>query len=166
VLLHDVAYLSDLFQVDAAEMVGPSYQGYVEARDFRPDRRRPVRALLTSDRPLLEALLAACSPKERSDSGIDPDRPLSIGSFADGHLVSVAQSRELSPDAGDPCVLTHPRHRGAGHGTAVVSAVVEQGLGRDALVLYQTLLSNNAATRLAQRLGFRRFASHVAIPRL
>ena len=112
---------------------------------------------------MLKALLAACKPNERADSGIDPDGRTSTASFADGGLVSVAQYREWSSRAGDLCVLTHPSHRGDRHGPAVASGVIEQALAHGTLVLYQTLLSNTPAIQVAQRLGFRFFASHMAV---
>jgi GNAT superfamily N-acetyltransferase len=161
-----MSFLSMLFGEDVAGRIGPSYQGYLEPTEFCPDRHHPVRSLSASDRPMLEALLEACPLEERADSGIDPDGRPSVGSFADGTLVAAAQYRERSSCVGDPCVLTRTSHRGARHGAAVVSAVVERALDRGALVIYQTLLSNLPAIQLAQRLGFRSFACVVAVTRL
>jgi hypothetical protein len=164
--LHDMSVLRRLLNTGTEGMIGPSYQGYVELEEFHADRRHPVRSLRPSERPMLEAFLATCPADEKTDSGIDPSRLPSVGSFADGTLVAVAQYRERSSFVGDPCVLTRPTHRRARHGASVVSAVVEQALARGALVLYQTLLSNTSAVQLARRLGFQQFASLVAVKRL
>jgi predicted GNAT family acetyltransferase len=112
---------------------------------------------------MLRALLAACKPNEGADSGIAADGRASMASFSGGRLVSVAQYRERASRAGDLGVLTHPSHRGDRHASAVISAVVEQALAQNTLVLYRTLLSNTSAVRVSQRLGFRLFASHVAV---
>ena len=71
--------------------------------------------------------------------------------------------RSWREDAGGPCVLTHPEFRGAGHGTAVVRAVIADAWSNGKLLLYQTLESNEAAVRIAFALGYQRYGSHVAV---
>ena len=50
-----------------------------------------------------------------------------------------------------------------GHGAAVVSAIVSRALNDGKTLLYQTLEANEAAVRHAARLGYRRYATHVAV---
>src|SRR5262249_28223021 len=57
----------------------------------------------------------------------------------------------------------HPGFRGRGCGTAVVSAVVEQGLREGRLLLYQTLEANRSAVQIALKLGYQQYGSHVAV---
>jgi hypothetical protein len=47
----------------------------------------------------------------------------------------------------------------------VVSVTVELSLAAGKLLLYQTVESNTAAVKLAQRLGYERYAQHVAVRR-
>jgi len=61
----------------------------------------------------------------------------------------MAGYRPWTEIAGDPCVITHPGFRGRGCGTAVVSAVMEQGLQEGRLLLYQTLEANRSAVKIA-----------------
>jgi predicted GNAT family acetyltransferase len=87
-----------------------------------------------------------------------------MGAYLDGERVTaMAGYRPWSDRAGDPCVLTHPKFRGRGCGTAVVSAVVAAALEEGKLLLYQTLEANRGAVKIAVRLGYRQYARHVAV---
>lgn len=63
-------------------IVGPSYQGYVDAQAFRPappfaTPPGVVRVLGPADRSMLDALTAACPPQEWEHSAIQPrDAPI------------------------------------------------------------------------------------------
>ena len=68
-----------------------------------------------------------------------------------------------STEVGDPGIVTDPRLRGRGHGTTATSALLEWAFGQSWLVLYQTLRANHPAVRIARSLGFREYASHLAV---
>jgi predicted GNAT family acetyltransferase len=59
--------------------------------------------------------------------------------------------------------LVHPEFCGRGYGTAVVSAVVASAMADGKLLLYQTVESNRASVVIAERLGYRKYASYLAI---
>ena len=75
----------------------------------------------------------------------------------------MANCSEWHGGAVGPGVLTHPDHRGCGRGRAVVSATVAHALAAERLIIYQTLLANRGAVSVADALGFRLYASHVAV---
>jgi predicted GNAT family acetyltransferase len=91
------------------------------------------------------------------------DRDDRAATFEGPRIVAMAGYRPWSATAGDPCVLTHPERRRSGCGTAVVSQVVASALERQKTVLYQTLEANEPAVRLARRLGYQPYATHVAV---
>jgi hypothetical protein len=64
--------------------------------------------------------------------------------------------------------VEHLNFRARGLGTVVVSEVIrlallENNLLENKVLLYQTLESNIGAVRLAQKLGYRQYASHLAV---
>jgi len=150
-----------LVGADAGVAIGPSYQGWLEPPRFRAVPG-DVRLLTDADAPGLAALRAACSPAEWGHGGVEEGAGDRWGAFHGGDLVAVAGLRERA-GALDPGVIVHPEWRGRGHGLAVASAAVKAALQRGALVLYQTLAANAPAVTIARRLGFERYAGHVAV---
>jgi predicted GNAT family acetyltransferase len=87
-----------------------------------------------------------------------------MAAYLDGErIIAMAGYRPWNDGAGDPCVLTHPDHRGRGCGTAVVSLVVATALPQGKLLLYQTLEANRGAVQIALNLGYDQYARHLAI---
>jgi GNAT superfamily N-acetyltransferase len=151
-----------LVGADAGDAIGPSYQGWLEPPHFRPVPG-DVRPLTDGDAPAFAALRAACLPAEWGHGGLEGCAGDRWGAFHGGDLVAVAGLRERAAGALDPGVIVHPEWRGRGHGLAVASAAVKDAVRRDALVLYQTLAANAPAVTIARRLGFERYAGHVAV---
>jgi GNAT superfamily N-acetyltransferase len=150
--------IHDLFGNRVTRLVGPSYQGYVERPGFRPRPAEHVRLLSAPDRPAQERLRDACDPAEWEDSGISLDREPLFGYVSQGDVLAVAGVIPWSPYAANPAVITHPGSRGQGFGTAVVSAAMAHILDQGSVVLYQTLLENRAAVRMATALGCQEYA--------
>ena len=98
-----------------------------------------------------------------SDFGIDKAPLYQTGFFNNGKLAAVSGYRPWNDHVGDPCVLTHPEWRGRGYGAAVMSETVGLALTDGKLLLCQTLESNIPAVKIAQRLGYARYAQHVAV---
>jgi GNAT superfamily N-acetyltransferase len=144
-------------------IVGPAYQGYVEQAQFRSAARPGVRALAPADQKVLRQLAAACEGDAWEHSGIAFDEPNVFGCFADDQLVAAARHRPEWDEAAHIGVVTHPAYRGRGYGRAVVSAATARGLAAGFIVLYQTLLANTASVALATGLGYRRYATHLAV---
>jgi ribosomal protein S18 acetylase RimI-like enzyme len=80
------------------------------------------------------------------------------GLFSDGQLVAAAGTHLVSPTYGVGAVgnvYVHPDHRGRGHGTAVVSAVVAELLDRGIRDVVLNVGRDNApAIHLYEKLGF------------
>jgi RimJ/RimL family protein N-acetyltransferase len=159
----DVEFLSEVFGRDFDRAIGPTFHGALEPHQFRPAGGGAARLLSEEDAPQVAALRLDCGEEDWGTSGLDERCLYRAGSFADGRLVSLAGYRPWSDEAGDLCVLTHPAHRGGGHGVAATSATVEAALRDNKLLLYQTLDSNVPAVRLAAALGFGRYATNVAV---
>lgn len=143
--------------------VGPSYQGWLPPEHFTPVRSPEVCKLDRDGASALAALRSAVSPVEWESSGLASDRAETWGDFARGEIAALGQLRARGDRAVDPCVISHPRARGSGSGSRVVSAMCEEALSRGTLVLYQTLLANAPAVAIARRLGFEHYATLVAI---
>lgn len=143
--------------------VGPAYQGYLDPDHFHPRPSHLVREITAKDRPGLKELIQPCRPVEWEHSGLSIQDKHLFGCFLDNRLVAAAGNIMWDPNTANPGVITHPDHRGKGYGTAVVSAAVQRAIKQDYLVLYQTLLTNTPAVKIAQGLGFQQYAQHVAV---
>jgi GNAT superfamily N-acetyltransferase len=159
----DAVRLAGLFGPAVGRVVGPAWQGHVDADGFAPVDPRGTRPLSGGDRAALVALAAACPKGEWEASSVDPDRPPVFGCLVGGALVAagtLAPWRERFWNVG---IVTHPEHRGRGYGRAVVSAMTRHGLGQGWLLRYQTLLANVPSVALARSLGYRPHARTLAI---
>jgi GNAT superfamily N-acetyltransferase len=142
-------------------VVGPSFQGWLDPERFA-GRAKVARRLAASDRAALRALREACAADDWAHAGVAEAAEL-FGAFEGEELVAVAGLRDRGAGACDPGVVTHPAQRGRGQGHAAVSAAVAEALGRGQVVLYQTLLANRPALRIAERLGFELYATVLAV---
>lgn len=157
------AELSRHFRACTERLIGPAYQGFLDPIWFRPSEDSAAAPLLPGD-PRLQALCTACDPQEWSHAGIDSGRPEPCFGYRLGdRLVAAAQNAYWAEATVSPGLIVHPDYRGRGYGKAVLSAVVSDALRQDHLVLYQTLSSNTPAIRAAESLGFRPYATHLAI---
>ena len=78
-------------------------------------------------------------------------------------MVAAARCRPGWGETAHVGVVTHPDHRGRGYGRAVVSATTAQALADGFIVLYQTALVNRPSVALATGLGYREYATHLAV---
>jgi len=145
------------------QIVGPAYQGYVERPQFRAAPQPGARALAGPDQKALEQLADACAGEAWEHSGIAFDEPTIFGCFVADRLVAAARYRREWDEAAGIGVVTHPAYRGRGYGRAVVSATTREALAAGFIVLYQTLLANTASVALATGLGYRHYATHLAV---
>jgi GNAT superfamily N-acetyltransferase len=155
--------IRDLIGHEPERVIGPVYQGCLPDHAFRPVEDPNVRRLGSADDQDVLALRSACTSEEWEHSGLPSASEPRFGYVDGGQLVAVAGTEHWTADAVGPGVLSRPDCRGRGHGTAVVSAVVEHALSAGKLPLYQTLLQNTGSVAIAERPGYRRYATHVAI---
>jgi GNAT superfamily N-acetyltransferase len=152
-----------LFGERVDKVIGPAYQGYLEKSDFRPVTSS-ARLLLPVDDDALRKLEAACDAAEWEYSDIQIGQHPHFGNFAGSQLVAVANYQmEAGETIAMPGIITHPSYRGRGYGKAVLSAATEHGLRRGFLMLYQTLVLNRSAVAAAESLGYKQYASHLAV---
>ena len=155
--------VSSMFEEPVDRIVGPVFQGYAEADDFRPVHSDHVRRLCPADDDRLKALADACDSLQWEHSGTDFSTPNHFGLVADDEIVAVAHYDMWAPYAASIGIITHPAHRGRGCGKAAVSAAMKHAFERGHLVVYQTLLANTPSVRLAHSLGCREYARTLAV---
>lgn len=157
------AALETLFGASLDRVIGPAFQGALEAPAFREVASSAVRSIGDADARAIADFRAACGTEDWELGGLEKTQLYRSAHFENGSITAVAGLRVKSRGAGDPCVVTHPQHRGRGFGKQVVSAVVAAALADDHLLLYQTLEANLASVRLAFALGYVRHANHIAV---
>lgn len=155
-------YVSELFRAFEHRVVGPSYQGWLPPGALRQQPHGDVRRVQRVEQ-FAEAIRNGCSDEEWRHSGIDASAGEAWVGFGEKRPVALGQLRQ-SPGACDPCVVTHRDYRGQGFGTRVVSTMLQQrGSKAGDVVLYQTLMANVGAISIAEKLGFEKYATLVAV---
>ncbi len=151
-------------------IVGPSYQGFLDAGAFLPAATPPgVRPLSAADQPALARFIAACPRDDWSDSAIAPDHALIVGLERAGALVALASVPNDDAAAASEAVMrsvgvvTLPAARGMGAGRAVVCELTARCLADGALLHYQTLRANLASVAIARALGYADVATALAV---
>ena len=160
--LLDPELAASLAGVAREACVGPSFQGWIAPERFTGVAARPVRRLAASDRDALRGLRAACPPLDWEHAAVEGSAEL-FGCFEGSELIAVASLKDRGAGACDPGIVTHPGARGRGYGGAAVAHAVAHALAGGRVVLYQTLLANRPALRIAERLGFETYATLLAI---
>ncbi|HVN38116.1 MAG TPA: GNAT family N-acetyltransferase [Myxococcota bacterium] len=157
------SYVTRALEPSAGTIVGPSFQGWLPHDRFQPLSADDVRPLSDSGADSIRAVQSSCSQEEWEHGGIESAGAEIWAAFEGARVVALGQLRVHFDGAVDPCVITHPQHRGRGHASRVVSALAKQALSARQLVLYQTLLSNAPAIAIALRLGFEPYATLLAV---
>ncbi len=143
----------------AAKVIGPAFIGYAEK--VAP-ALQPTRALDAADAPALEALRGACDVNEWEHGGSDIAHPCS-GVFSGGQLVALAGYEVWGGTIAHISIVTHPSFRGRDFGQSAVAHLTARALAAGLLPQYRTLAANHASMCIAERLGFRAFATSMAV---
>jgi GNAT superfamily N-acetyltransferase len=167
-LFTNESFLKKVFGGHFERSIGPAYHGSLEPTDFRPVFSSHVRALSDRDGTARAVFEKECGLAAWEDSGLDQANQHLVAHFENERITAMAGYRPWNDTAGDPCVLVHPDCRARGLGTVVVSEVIRLALLENnplenKVLLYQTLESNIGAVRLAQKLGYQHYASHLAV---
>jgi GNAT superfamily N-acetyltransferase len=161
-----VPFLREVAGHRAGLVVGPAWYGYLDPADFVADAASGVRLLTEADAVALRELAAATPGIEWEHSAVRLNRPSVVGAFRGGTLVSVA-SWEIWEAGGVRIghigVLTHPEHRGRGHGRAVVSVITHHALRSGIVPQYRTLRTNGPALAIGRGLGYQEYAESIAV---
>jgi hypothetical protein len=167
--LHDPAFWHAALGSRVERIIGPSYQGYVDAEAFQPAAPLPgpaapqVLRLGPADLPALERLAAACAPQEWEDSAIQPDHAPIFAAVRAGELLAAASAPDDVPAVASVGVITHPAWRGRGYGATVVSALTADRLASGVILHYQTLRANAASVAVARALGYHDVATALGV---
>ena len=146
-------------------IVGPAFLGYRESPPQTPAGAGALRSLGSSDRAALVRLRDAVRAEEWEHSGLslDVSGAMVAGAFEDERLLAAASFEMIFGVAAHLGVLTHPSARGLGAGSRVIAAAAQAAAARGLLLQYQTLESNRPSMRIAERLGFRLYATSLAV---
>jgi GNAT superfamily N-acetyltransferase len=158
----DRRFLAAAFGGAINQIIGPAYQGYLDAAGFRPADTMGARQLTYVHIPALTRLEEACLSSEWEASGIDYHRPPLFGCFAGTELAAAATLEQRDPISLSIGVIVHPDYRGRGYGKAVVSEATAYALAQMPIVHYQTLLVNAHSIAIASALGFAEYAQTLA----
>lgn len=143
----------------AALVLGPAYLGYTT--DVRGDDAM-ARSLSEEDAEAVESLREACGEEEWDHGGSPLDVPCS-GVFCDGQLASLAGYETWGGTIAHLYIVTRPGFRGRGFGKSAVSHLARRALADGLLAQYRTLDSNTPSVRIAEQLGFQRYATSMAV---
>lgn len=138
-------------------VLGLASYGYVDLTTLDPVDA-DARALEIDDESAFEASRAAVPDEEWANGGPEFRPGETIGRFVDD-LVAVAGYDVRDGLIAHIAVVTHPDHRSAGHGRAVVSLVTERALEVGLVPQYRTADIWPWSVALAEGLGYERFAT-------
>lgn len=143
----------------AALVLGPAYLGYTT--DIRGDDSQ-ARTLNDDDASAVARLREACGEEEWDHGGSSLEVPCS-GVFCDGQLVALAGYETWGGTIAHIYIVTHPGYRGRGFGKSAVAHLARRALADGLLAQYRTLDSNAPSIRIAEALGFQRYATSMAV---
>lgn len=147
------------FSSVSAVVIGPAYIGYAAAV---ASPGLPARALNHDDEVALHSLEQACDPIEWEHGGSSIEHRAS-GVFIDGQLVAMAGYEVWGGTIAHISIVTHPSFRGRGCGRSAVAHLAQRAMRIGLLPQYRTLASNRASIRIAESLGFRPYATSMAV---
>jgi RimJ/RimL family protein N-acetyltransferase len=145
------------------QIIGPAFIGYADRATFQAIEPNVACLLGARDHQQVATLRAACDAAEweHGGSALGPN-PIA-GVYAGRQLVALAGYQVWGGDLAHIAVVTHPKHRGQGYACAAVSKLTETVLAHDLVPQYQTLDSNRPSLHVAQKLGFVRYGTSMAV---
>jgi len=159
----DVEFWANLFGGEADRILGPAWLGYADRSDFDPVVHDEVKLLTANDAAALRDFASSCAEIEWEHSGIEFDHSPIFGYFSNDEIHSVASYEIWGSRIAHIGVVTHPAHRGKGYGKAVVSVTADYALENGLIAQYRTLESNLPSVAVGQALGFKKYASTIAV---
>lgn len=150
------AWFTDLQGIE--RVIGPTFYGYTDQETFDPVESE-ARVLTAADEPAYEAFRADIPNDEWAQGGpaFTPDE--TVGFVIGDELVAASGYDVWDGLIAHLAVVTHPDNRDEGYGQAVVSHATEQALAAGLIPQYRTLDAWPWSVAVAQRLGFKRFAT-------
>lgn len=145
------------------KVIGPAWIGYLG--DERSVVAKSSSHFLTGAR-LLERLLELqreCDAVDWEYSGLGNSNPFMAGYEVNGRIVAAAGYERWGGHLAHIGVLTHPAHRGKGHGRLVVREAARHALSQRLVPQYRTLIANVAAMRIGESLQFIKYGESIAV---
>jgi GNAT superfamily N-acetyltransferase len=143
-------------------IVGPACVCYANAIK-QPEAAMPVRDLRDDDAEALAELASSGDDTGWEHGGSRKEHVCSGVFAADGSLTAVAGHILWGPAIADISVFTHPKFRSRGWGKSAVAHNCRRAMAAGLLPQYRTLDSNRPSIKLAEALGFERYATTMAV---
>jgi GNAT superfamily N-acetyltransferase len=139
--------------VPVARVRGPAVLAYADAGCFEPHEGAGVVTVGAGDVGVV-GLAAACGSDDAGESSItEMTSPLSVVR-ADGRVVAAAGYEVWGGEVAQVGVLTDPRYRRQGLGTAVAGAAVARAVGAGLVAQWRARPAIAGSRRIAWTLGF------------
>ena len=157
-------FINHLFGNTIQKVIGPTYQGFFDQLEFMfPISNKVVKLSYAEHYELIHSLSRSGDVEGWSYSGVNKINDGIFGSFVDDSIVSIGCYKMIKGEVGFVGVYTHPGYRGKGFSQNILKKMVLELSERGKLIRYQTLMSNKPSIRIATKIGFRAYASHIAI---
>jgi len=140
-------------------VIGPASIAYAEALEAESQ----AQPLTASHHLQAQALRDACSESEWDHGGCEVGDVIASGVFVDGKLAALASYEIWDGSIAHISIVSHPEHRGQGHGRTAVAHVAKRALEARLVPQYRTLVANAPSIRIAGSLGFIPYATSVAV---
>lgn len=157
----EVNFIAKILSNRLDRIIGPAFIGQIDKKNFMPEHASNTRELCIADWSLVEKLFQSCTSLEIDHSSLEKGQPMA-GVFSEGVLVGVAGYEVLEGTVAHIGLLTNPNYRQLGLAKKALSKITEMALTAKLGIQYQTLDSNIASVKCAERLGFKRFATTLA----
>ncbi|MFD0893681.1 GNAT family N-acetyltransferase [Luteolibacter ambystomatis] len=144
------------FTAAGYEVSGPSFLGYTKSV---PRPRHRARPLDHHDASRLFSLRRACPQDEWLRGGCDDEHLPRSGVFTDGLLVAMATADPSDETIAPLRLITDPDYRARGYGRSALAHAVGRVLKDGQLPQLTVPESDPAAMRIAETLGFARYAT-------
>ncbi|HYW12067.1 MAG TPA: GNAT family N-acetyltransferase [Longimicrobium sp.] len=163
-LVEDADRWRAVFGARVDSLVGPAVIQYADSDTFRGvSVAADLRPLTEADRSALDALRDSMPSEEWDHGSGDLDGMPVFGAFVDGALAARAGYEVWAGRIAHLGVVTHPAHRGRGLGAAVFASAARAALEAGLIAQHRALQSNTQSLRIARRLGFRPYATSLAV---
>ena len=140
-------------------VLGPAFLGYAEA--VSPEVH-PARVLSLDDATALDAMERSFDPIEWEHGGSRIQDPCSAV-FVGPQIAALAGYQVWGGTIAHISIITHPDFRGRGFGRSAVAHLARRAITAGLVPQYRTLDSNRPSLRIADELGFARYATSLAV---
>ncbi|MEX1009221.1 MAG: GNAT family N-acetyltransferase [Acidimicrobiia bacterium] len=144
-------------------VLGPSRHHYAGTDELVEIDGTVVRELTDADDRLFDTLRRECDWDDWTESSLPDERAERFGIVQGGALVAAGNLTQWRDTYSDIGLVTHPRHRGHGHASALTRAMARHALERTDAVRYRALTSNAPSLAVARRAGFEPYGENIAV---